>query len=129
MAEKITINDDHTLNVSDNPIIPFIEGDGTGIDIWPAAKLVLDAAAGKYGRTIEWIEVLAGEKAFNETGDWLPQQTVDTFEEYLIDISLGGEEFDPSSPMKVSKLPEGIMQLMNMMQNKIQSLRCIGLDT
>ncbi|MAR42567.1 MAG: isocitrate dehydrogenase (NADP(+)) [Flavobacteriaceae bacterium] len=86
MAEKITINDDHTLNVSDNPIIPFIEGDGTGIDIWPAAKLVLDAAAAKYGRTIEWIEVLAGEKAFNETGDWLPQQTVDTFEEYLIGI-------------------------------------------
>ena len=86
MADKITINDDHTLNVSDNPIIPFIEGDGTGIDIWPASKLVLDAAAGKYGRTIEWIEVLAGEKAFNETGDWLPQQTVDTFEEYLIGI-------------------------------------------
>ena len=86
MAEKITINDDHTLNVSDNPIIPFIEGDGTGIDIWPAAKLVLDAAAGKYGRTIEWIEVLAGEKAFNETGDWLPQQTVDTFGEYLLGI-------------------------------------------
>ena len=86
MAEKITINDDHTLNVSDNPIIPFIEGDGTGIDIWPAAKLVLDAAAGKYGRSIEWIEVLAGEKAFNETGDWLPQQTVDTFGEYLIGI-------------------------------------------
>ena len=86
MADKITINDDHTLNVSDNPIIPLIEGDGTGIDIWPAAKLVLDAAAGKYGRTIEWIEVLAGEKAFNETGDWLPQQTVDTFEEYLIGI-------------------------------------------
>ena len=86
MAEKITKNDDHTLNVSDNPIIPFIEGDGTGIDIWPAAKLVLDAAAGKYGRTIEWIEVLAGEKAFNETGDWLPQQTVDTFGEYLIGI-------------------------------------------
>ncbi len=86
MAEKITINDDHTLNVSDNPIIPFIEGDGTGIDIWPAAKLVLDAAAGKYGRSIEWIEVLAGEKAFNETGDWLPQQTVDIFGEYLIGI-------------------------------------------
>lgn len=86
MADKITINNDHTLNVSDNPIIPFIEGDGTGIDIWPAAKLVLDAAAAKYGRTIEWIEVLAGEKAFNETGDWLPEQTVDTFREYLIGI-------------------------------------------
>jgi len=86
MADKITINEDHSLNVSDNPIIPFIEGDGTGVDIWPAAKLVLDAAANKYGRTIEWIEVLAGEKAFNETGDWLPQDTVDTFQEYLIGI-------------------------------------------
>ena len=86
MADKITINEDHSLNVSDNPIIPFIEGDGTGVDIWPAAKLVLDAAANKYGRTIEWIEVLAGEKAFNETGDWLPQETVDTFQEYLIGI-------------------------------------------
>ncbi len=86
MADKITINEDHSLNVSDNPVIPFIEGDGTGVDIWPAAKLVLDAAAAKYGRTIEWIEVLAGEKAFNETGDWLPQDTVDTFQEYLIGI-------------------------------------------
>ena len=86
MADKITINEDHSLNVSDNPIIPFIEGDGTGVDIWPAARLVLDAAAKKYGRTIEWVEVLAGEKAFNETGDWLPQETVDTFQEYLIGI-------------------------------------------
>ena len=84
-GEKITYKN-NKLVVPDNPIIPFIEGDGTGIDIWPAAKLVLDAAAGKYGRTIEWIEVLAGEKAFNETGDWLPQQTVDTFGEYLIGI-------------------------------------------
>ena len=86
MADKITINADSTLNVSDNPIIPFIEGDGTGVDIWPAAKLVLDAAAAKYGKSIEWMEVLAGEKAFNETGDWLPQDTVDKFQEYLIGI-------------------------------------------
>jgi isocitrate dehydrogenase len=86
MADKITINDDSTLNVSDNPIIPFIEGDGTGVDIWPAAKLVLDAAAAKYGKTVEWREVLAGEKAFNETGDWLPQETIDVFQEYLIGI-------------------------------------------
>ncbi len=76
-----------TLHVPDNPIIPFIEGDGTGVDIWPAAKLVLDAAAAKYGKTIEWMEVLAGEKAFNETGDWLPQDTIDKFEEYLIGIN------------------------------------------
>ena len=86
MAEKITMQENGTLHVPDNPIIPFIEGDGTGVDIWPAAQLVLDAAAAKYGKTIEWMEVLAGEKAFNETGDWLPQDTIDKFEEYLIGI-------------------------------------------
>ncbi len=86
MAEKITVNSEGVLNVSDNPIIPFIEGDGIGVDIWPAAKLVLDAAAKKYGKTIEWKEVLAGEKAFNETGDWLPEQTIVDFREYLIGI-------------------------------------------
>ena len=86
MAEKITMQENGTLHVPDNPIIPFIEGDGTGVDIWPAAKLVLDAAAAKYGKTIEWMEVLAGEKAFNQTGDWLPQDTIDKFEEYLIGI-------------------------------------------
>ena len=86
MAGKITMQDDGTLHVPDEPIIPFIEGDGTGIDIWPAAKLVLDAAAAKYGKTIAWKEVLAGEKAFNETGDWLPEDTILAFEEYLIGI-------------------------------------------
>jgi isocitrate dehydrogenase len=86
VADKITPNDDGTLGVSDNPIIPFIEGDGTGVDIWPAAQLVLDAAAKKYGRTIEWKEVLAGEKAYNETGEWLPQATVDVFRDDLIGI-------------------------------------------
>ncbi len=86
MGDKITINADSTLNVSDNPIIPFIEGDGTGVDIWPASQLVFDAAAKKHGKTIEWREVLAGEKAFNETGDWLPEETVETFKEYLIGI-------------------------------------------
>ncbi len=86
MADKITMQDDGTLHVTDHPIIPFIEGDGTGVDIWPAAKLVLDAAASKYGKSIEWIEVLAGEKAFNETGDWLPQDTIDKFGEFLIGI-------------------------------------------
>jgi isocitrate dehydrogenase len=86
MADKITQNADGSLNVSDNPIIPFIEGDGTGIDIWPAARTVFDAAAAKTGKAIEWREVLAGEKAFNETGDWLPQETVDVFQGYLIGI-------------------------------------------
>src|SRR5215831_2666602 len=86
MADKITTSSDGTLQVSDNPIIPFIEGDGTGIDIWPAAQLVLDAAAKRHGKTIEWKEVLAGEKAFNETGNWLPDETVEVFKEYLIGI-------------------------------------------
>ena len=86
MADKITVNADGVLNVSENPIIPFIEGDGIGVDIWPAAKLVLDAAAKKHGKKIEWKEVLAGEKAFNETGDWLPEQTILDFREYLIGI-------------------------------------------
>jgi isocitrate dehydrogenase len=86
MADKITLADDGTLSVSDQPIIPFIEGDGTGVDIWPAARLVLDAAAAKYGKTIAWREVLAGEKAFNETGNWLPDETVEAFRDYLIGI-------------------------------------------
>jgi len=86
MADKITMQADGTLAVSDEPIIPFIEGDGTGVDIWPAAQKVLDAAAAKYSKRIAWKEVLAGEKAFNEVGDWLPQETVDLFREYLIGI-------------------------------------------
>ncbi len=86
MGEKIIMGPDGVLQVPEEPIIPFIEGDGTGVDIWPAAKLVLDAAAARHGQRIEWLEVLAGEKAFNETGDWLPEQTVTTFREYLIGI-------------------------------------------
>jgi isocitrate dehydrogenase len=88
MAEKIAMVDG-TLTVPDEPIIPFIEGDGTGVDIWPAAQRVLDAAverayAGK--RRIAWEEVLAGEKAFNATGSWLPDETVATFRDRLIGI-------------------------------------------
>jgi isocitrate dehydrogenase len=83
---KITQASDGTLSVPDEPTIPFIEGDGTGVDIWPAARSVLDAAAAKTGRRIDWLEVLAGEKAFKETGDWLPQETVDTFASHLIGI-------------------------------------------
>jgi isocitrate dehydrogenase len=86
MAEKITMGADGSLTVPDEPIIPFIEGDGTGVDIWPAAQRVLDAAAVKHGKRVEWKEVLAGEKAFKQTGDWLPDETVDTFREYLIGI-------------------------------------------
>ncbi|MDA8270991.1 MAG: NADP-dependent isocitrate dehydrogenase [Actinomycetota bacterium] len=86
MAEKITMSSSGSLNVPDEPIIPYIEGDGTGVDIWPASQLVLDAAAKKYGKKIAWKEVLAGEKAFNETGNWLPDETVEAFRTHLIGI-------------------------------------------
>jgi len=77
------------LQVPDHPIVPFIEGDGTGPDIWRASVRVFDAAVEKaYGgtRKIAWMEVLAGEKAFNQTGEWLPAATLDAFREYLVGI-------------------------------------------
>jgi isocitrate dehydrogenase len=86
MAQRITMGSDGLLQVPDDPIIPFIEGDGTGVDIWPAAKLVLDAAAKGSGKSVAWKEVLAGEKAFNETGNWLPDETVEAFRSHLIGI-------------------------------------------
>jgi len=76
---RIDILEDGKLIVPDQPRIPFIEGDGIGPDIWRAARMVLDAAVNKAygnGRTIEWVEVLAGEKAFDRTGEWLPNETV-----------------------------------------------------
>ena len=85
-AGRITIGADGVLQVPEVPIIPYVEGDGTGVDIWPAARAVLDAAAARFGRRVEWMEVLAGEKAFNETGEWLPEETVDAFRDYLIGI-------------------------------------------
>jgi isocitrate dehydrogenase len=77
------------LNVPDHPIIPFIEGDGTGPDIWRASVRVFDAAVAKaYGgkRRLHWTEVLAGEKAFNKTGDWLPEATLASFRQHLVGI-------------------------------------------
>jgi isocitrate dehydrogenase len=88
MEEKITMQNG-TLSVPDHPVIPFIEGDGIGPDIWRASRHVLDQAVGKaYGgrRSIAWKEVLAGEKAFSRTQSWLPQETLDNFNKYLIGI-------------------------------------------
>ncbi|MED4224178.1 NADP-dependent isocitrate dehydrogenase [Neobacillus cucumis] len=85
-GEKISVTNG-VLNVPNNPIIPFIEGDGIGPDIWAASERVLDAAvekAYKGERKIVWKEVLAGEKAFNQTGEWLPKETLDVIDEYLI---------------------------------------------
>ncbi len=86
--QKVTITNGK-LNVPDMPTIPFIEGDGTGVDIWPASKYVFDSAiekAYKGKRKINWKEVLAGEKAFNKTGSWMPDETMAAFREYLVGI-------------------------------------------
>ncbi|RZT22078.1 MULTISPECIES: NADP-dependent isocitrate dehydrogenase [Fictibacillus] len=87
-GERITV-DNGVLNVPNQPIIPFIEGDGTGPDIWAAASRVLEAAVEKaYNgeKKIVWKEVLAGEKAFNQTGEWLPSETLDVIRDYIIAI-------------------------------------------
>jgi isocitrate dehydrogenase len=90
-GEKITVNADHTLNVPDCPIIPFIEGDGIGVDITPPMKQVVDAAIAKaYGgkRSIAWMEVYAGEKSLKVYGDnqWLPDETMKAVRDYVISI-------------------------------------------
>lgn len=87
-GKQITIKEGK-LQVPDNPVIPFIEGDGTGPDIWRSSQHVFDSAVEKaYGgkRKIDWLEVLAGEKAFNETGNWLPEETLEGFRKYLVGI-------------------------------------------
>jgi isocitrate dehydrogenase len=87
-GEKITV-DNGQLNVPERPIIPFIEGDGTGPDIWASAKRVLEAAVDKaYNgqKSIEWKEVYAGQKAFDKTGEWLPEDTLDKIRDYKIAI-------------------------------------------
>src|SRR5262249_19135217 len=87
-GQQITI-DNGKLVVPNNPIVPFIEGDGTGRDIWKASKRVLDAAVEKaYGgeKKIAWYEVFAGEKAFNTYGEWLPADTLTAIREYIVAI-------------------------------------------
>ncbi len=86
---KIKLNPDHTLNVPDRPILPFIEGDGTGPDIWRASQYVFDNAVRKvYGgkRAIAWMEVYAGEKSYKQLNTWLPDETVEAFREFLVGI-------------------------------------------
>ena len=89
MSDKISMGADGKLVVPDKPTIPFIEGDGIGPDIWAASVRVFDAAIEKaYGgsKKISWMKVLAGEEAFNQTGEWMPEATMDAFKEYLISI-------------------------------------------
>lgn len=87
-GEAITIANG-TLKVPDNPIIPFVEGDGTGPDIWRASVRVLDAAVEKAyrgRRKLQWMEVYAGEKAYNQFGSWLPEETIEAFQQFLVGI-------------------------------------------
>jgi isocitrate dehydrogenase len=89
MAEKITMGAGGKLNVPNNPIIPFIEGDGIGPEIWRVAEKVFNTAVEKaYGgnRKIEWKEMLAGEKAFKQTGEWLPVETLQIAKDYIVSI-------------------------------------------
>ena len=89
MGQLVTKNSGGTLEVPDDPILPFIEGDGIGPDIWASAVRVFDASVEKaYGgkRRVEWLEVLAGQKAFDATGEWLPQATLDAFRKHLVGI-------------------------------------------
>ena len=88
MPERISMGD-KGLVVPDQPIIPYIEGDGIGVDIWPAARAVFDAAVELVyhgAREVEWLEVLAGEKAFQKSGEWLPAETLEVLWSYLVGI-------------------------------------------
>ncbi|MBA7577429.1 Isocitrate dehydrogenase [NADP] [subsurface metagenome] len=87
-GEKITVQN-HVLQIPDFPVIPFIEGDGTGPDIWAASVRVFNAAVEKAyqsKRKIMWKEIFAGEKSFKRSGEWLPQETLDTILEYIVAI-------------------------------------------
>lgn len=89
MADKILMDKNGKLNVTDQPTIPFIEGDGIGPDIWQASVRVFDAAVEKafHGKKkINWMKVLAGEEAFKKTGEWMPKATMDALKEYLVAI-------------------------------------------
>ncbi len=117
-GEKIRINSDGALNVPDNPVVPFIEGDGTGPDIWAATKLVLDGAvetayAGK--RKIAWKEIYAGEKAFEKTGEWLPEETLRDIEEYVVSIK---------GPL-TTPVGEGIRSLNVTIRQKLDLYACV----
>ena len=114
----ITKNTDGSLNVPDNPIIPFIEGDGIGPDIWRAAQLVMDSAVEKAydgKRKIIWLEVLAGEKSFQQSGTWLPDETLATIEKHVVAIK---------GPM-TTPVGTGIRSLNGAIRQKLDLYSCV----
>ncbi|MCK4907722.1 MAG: NADP-dependent isocitrate dehydrogenase, partial [Spirochaetes bacterium] len=89
MSENIITMENGKLMIPDKPVLPFIEGDGTGPDIWAASVKVFDKAvekAYKGGKKIQWKEILAGQKAFDKTGSWLPDETIEAFKKYIVGI-------------------------------------------
>jgi len=115
---KITRNADGSLNVPDKPIIPFIEGDGIGPDIWRAARLVMDNAVEKAfngKRQIDWLEVMAGEKSFRATGTWLPDETLETIESHVVSIK---------GPM-TTPVGKGIRSLNVAIRHKLDLYTCV----
>jgi isocitrate dehydrogenase len=115
---RITKNEDGSLNVPDTPIIPFIEGDGIGTDIWPATRLVLEGAVQKaYAgqKKISWLEVLAGEKGFQKTGNWLPEETLDQIQTHVVAIK---------GPM-TTPVGKGIRSLNVAIRQKLDLYACV----
>ncbi|WP_373500868.1 isocitrate dehydrogenase (NADP(+)) [Desulfococcus sp.] len=118
MGDRITKNSDGSLNVPDNPAIPFIEGDGIGPDIWHAARMVMDSAVGvAYGgrRKIDWLEVDAGEKGYERTGEWLPDSTLKTIEAHVVAIK---------GPM-TTPVGKGIRSLNVAIRQKLDLYACV----
>jgi isocitrate dehydrogenase len=114
----ITKNSDGSLDVPDSPIVPFIEGDGIGPDIWQAAQLVMDRAVDKaYAgeRKINWLEVMAGEKSFQQTGTWLPDETLNTIEKHVVAIK---------GPM-TTPIGKGIRSLNVAIRQKLDLYACV----
>jgi isocitrate dehydrogenase len=115
---KITLSDHGALRVPDVPIIPFIEGDGIGRDIWPATRLVLDksvAAAYNGKRRIEWLELLVGEKGFHQTGQWLPDEALETIRDHVVAIK---------GPM-TTPIGSGIRSLNVAIRQKLDLYACV----
>ncbi|MGD8765321.1 MAG: NADP-dependent isocitrate dehydrogenase, partial [Desulfobacteraceae bacterium] len=117
-AGKIIKNEDGSLNVPDMPIVPFIEGDGIGKDIWPATRLVLDAAvhnAYRGQKEISWLEVLAGEKGFQKTESWLPEETLTQIRDHVVAIK---------GPM-TTPVGKGIRSLNVAIRQKLDLYACV----
>jgi isocitrate dehydrogenase len=118
IENRITISSDGTLNVPDTPQIPFIEGDGIGPDIWRATRMVIDSAVQKAydgRRKISWLEVLAGEKGFEKTGNWLPDETLETIRNHAVAIK---------GPM-TTPVGEGIRSINVAIRQKLDLYACV----